>query len=397
MGEVRIILPQPHPGQLRVIENARRYNVLMCGRRFGKTTLGVNLLVEHALAGHSVAWFAPTYKLLADPWREIRRILKPVTCGVNVQERRLDLITGGSLDFWTLENDDPARGRKYKRVLIDEAGLVRNFDSVWFGAIRPTLSDFVGDAFLVGTPKGQGPFYHFYLRGKNGSNPTWQSFNGSMLDNPHIPATEAAELASEYKDHPELYDQEINGIPIKGSTNPFGQAAIERCTKPLSDLPPVVFGVDLAQSVDWTVIIGLDRNGDVCVYERFQHRPWPETMGRVVQLVGDVPAYVDSTGVGAPVVAELQRRCGNVTGFVFTAPSKKDLMGTLALAITGGEVGFPDGEIVQELESFEAVYSASGVSYSAPKGLHDDCVCALALAVKAQGNVVDGEVFASFV
>jgi hypothetical protein len=96
-------------------------------------------------------------------------------------------------------------------------------------------------------------------------------------------------------------------------------------------------------------------------------------------------------------VADLQRRCGNVTGFVFTAPSKKDLMGTLALAITGGTVGFPAGEIVQELESFEAVYSESGVSYSAPSGLHDDCVCALALAVKAQGNVVDGEVFASFV
>lgn len=384
---ITLKLPRPHVGQLRVIESAKRFNVLMCGRRFGKTTLGIHLVARKSLEGHPVAWFAPTYKLLSEPWRTLKRILAPVTASVNVQERRIELITGGSVDFWTLDNDDPARGRKYARVVVDEAGLVRNFDSAWFGAIRPTLSDFRGDAFIVGTPKGQGVFYGMYMRGKNGSDPAWAAFNGSMRDNPFVPIEESDNLKRELP--PDIYEQEVNGIPIKGSANPFGQAAIERNTRPLSDLPPVVFGVDLAVSEDWTVIVGLDHTGTVCKFDRFQRRPWPETMATIAAMIGDTPATVDCTGVGKPIVDDLQRECGNVTGFTFTGPSKRELMGKLCVAIQTDAVGYPAGPIVDELESFEVIFSAGGANYSAPSGLHDDCVCALALAVYAKGDVVE--------
>ena len=40
--------------------------------------------------------------------------------------------------------------------------------------------------------------------------------------------------------------------------------------------------------------------------------------------------------------------------------------------------------VPDELETFEYVYTRTGVRYSAPDGLHDDCVCALALAVHAR-------------
>jgi hypothetical protein len=69
-----------------------------------------------------------------------------------------------------------------------------------------------------------------------------------------------------------------------------------------------------------------------------------------------------------------------VEGFRFTGPSKQQLMEGLAVAIQQQQVHYPDGPIVNELEAFEYVYTRTGVSYSAPEGLHDDCVCALALA-----------------
>jgi hypothetical protein len=61
----------------------------------------------------------------------------------------------------------------------------------------------------------------------------------------------------------------------------------------------------------------------------------------------------------------------------------------LAVAIQQGNVKFPDGPLRAELEAFEFVYSRTGVHYSAPVGLHDDGVCALALAwsVHNQGGV----------
>lgn len=52
----------------------------------------------------------------------------------------------------------------------------------------------------------------------------------------------------------------------------------------------------------------------------------------------------------------------------------------LAVAIQKQEIGFPEGVITHELESFEYEYTRTGVRYSAPSGMHDDAVCALALA-----------------
>lgn len=51
----------------------------------------------------------------------------------------------------------------------------------------------------------------------------------------------------------------------------------------------------------------------------------------------------------------------------------------LASSIQKSEVYITE-EMVDELESFEFVYSRGGVKYSAPEGMHDDIVCALALA-----------------
>jgi hypothetical protein len=53
----------------------------------------------------------------------------------------------------------------------------------------------------------------------------------------------------------------------------------------------------------------------------------------------------------------------------------------LAVAIQARHITYPEGAIVNELEAFEYEYTRTGVRYSAPEGLHDDCVMALALAV----------------
>jgi len=83
------------------------------------------------------------------------------------------------------------------------------------------------------------------------------------------------------------------------------------------------------------------------------------------------------------VVEQLQRECPNIEGFVFTSATKQQLMEGLAVDIQQRNLSFPDGPIVTELETFEFAYTSFGVRYGAPEGLHDDCVCALALAARA--------------
>ena len=67
-------------------------------------------------------------------------------------------------------------------------------------------------------------------------------------------------------------------------------------------------------------------------------------------------------------------------GVKFTSQSKQQLMTGLQAALHSGTIGIPEGVLVEELEIFEYLFTATGVKYSAPAGFHDDAVCALALA-----------------
>ncbi len=75
-----------------------------------------------------------------------------------------------------------------------------------------------------------------------------------------------------------------------------------------------------------------------------------------------------------------------MSGFKYTAQSKQQLMELLASKIHQKEVGYPEGLIKDELEIFEYQFTSSGVKYNAPSGFHDDCVKALALAVKCRND-----------
>ena len=66
----QITLPRLYDSQQVVRHQARRYNMICCGRRWGKTTMAVNLLAECILAGQPVGWFAPNYKLLTELFRK---------------------------------------------------------------------------------------------------------------------------------------------------------------------------------------------------------------------------------------------------------------------------------------------------------------------------------------
>lgn len=172
--------------------------------------------------------------------------------------------------------------------------------------------------------------------------------------------------------------------------NPFGLPYIDQCTYPISREPAVCYGVDLAKSHDWTVIIGLDKSGSVCHFDRFQ-KDWKSTL-EALRALPPVPVKLDSTGVGDPIVEDFQRIRGNILGFKFSAHSKQQIMEGLAVAIQKRLITFPDGDITRELSNYEYEYTNTGVRYSCPKG-HDDCVCALALAWDLHKSAVTSGIY----
>ncbi len=369
-----------HPSQREVHAALARFSVLEIGRRWGKTTFGIQLAIDDALSGRKVGWFAPSYKYLADPVREFERALKPVVRRIDRIEKRMELKTDGSIDFWTLEDIDSGRGRSYDRIVIDEAGFAPRLLEAWRASMRATLADRKGRALFLGTPKGTGDFHRLYLEAEGDTTGEWRAFRIGSVSNPHL---DPSEIEAARRMLPaEVFAQEFEGVPAEDGGNPFGLDAIRECIAPMPETAVECWGVDLAKSQDWTVAVGLDGEGRVCRLDRWQG-PWSVTRERLARMIGDKPAQIDSTGVGDPIVEDLRKVCRRAEGFKFTSQSKQQLMEGLQLAIQTREIRFPDGWLRSELEAFGFRYSGRAVSYEATVG-HDDGVCALALAVLAR-------------
>lgn len=208
MASPTIRLRRLHAAQRRIIAESRRYNTICCGRRWGKTVLGVDRILGPALDGYPVGWFAPSYKLLTEAWRALVVTIDPVIRRKNEQEKRLELTTGGVIEFWTLDGEHAGRGRKYKRVVVDEAAMAETLEAAWRKAIRPTLTDFGGDAWFFSTPQGRRNYFHdLYALGLSPDEPEWACWQMPTLANPLIDPAEveaarrqlsAVEFAQEY-------------------------------------------------------------------------------------------------------------------------------------------------------------------------------------------------------
>jgi voltage-gated potassium channel Kch len=374
---IEVTLPEPHPAQKTILDSQARFRVLMCGRRFGKSLISQAISIDESIEARKVAYITPTYQLGKIFFKEILENLPAELYKKNEQDLLIEFITGGSIRFFTGENLDAMRGLKFHLAIIDEASFIVHLQDGWLSAIRPTLTDYKGRAIFLSTPRGKNYFYSLYL---NGGSQDWEAFKFSTYDNPYI---DASEIDDAKKHLPKaVFEQEYMANPMENAANPFGIEYITHCIRPMSSKTPKFYGIDLAKSVDWTVIIGLDEDGAVAYFDRFQ-KDWHQTKAAILRLDRDAAINIDSTGVGDAIVEDLQKGFTNMYGFKFTSSSKQQLMLRLVDAVHNKTVFFPAGPIQDELEVIEYQYSATGVKYGAPSGFHDDCVMSLALAVNA--------------
>ena len=375
---IEIKLPKPHAAQRAVLDSPARFRVMMCGRRFGKSLISQNISIENGLNNRKVAYITPTYQLGKTFFQEICKVLPEKIYKKNETDLTINFITGGQIRFFTGERLDALRGLKFHLVIIDEASYIANLQDGWLNSIRPTLTDYKGLAIFLSTPRGKNFFYSLYMKG---GEPDWEAFKFTTYDNPHIDPTEID--AAKFQLPNVVFEQEYMANPMENAANPFGSEHINACVKDGIAGKAEYYGIDLAKSVDWTVIIGLDKLGQVVHFERFQ-KDWMQTKETILRLPKNLPIMIDSTGVGDAIVEELQKKFTQMHGFKFTSTSKQQLLEALANSIQTKTISYPTGLIKEELEIFEYTFTSTGVRYSAPSGFHDDCVIALALANKCK-------------
>jgi len=394
-GDFLIEYERPHlyPKQLAAIYDPHRYSLIEASTKAGKTSGCIAWIIEQALAGQpgwNYWWVAPVSDQALIAFRRAMRSLPQDVYTPNISLKTLTLINGTVIWFKSGDKPNSLYGEDVYGVVVDEASRMKEDAYI---AIRSTLTYTRAPIRIIGNVRGRKNWFFQLARRaqqdqERGIEPREMGYH-KIVANDAVAAgvLDAKEIEDARSQMPELSWRELYlAEPSDDGGNPFGLQHIAACTrKALSTKPALWWGWDFAKSRDYTVGIGLDEDVAVCAFERFHGIPWGEVINLVVARTGNTPALGDSTGVGDPVVEDIQRRMGQTDegsfrGYHFTQSSKQKLMEGLAIAIQARTVWFPEGVIVSELEQFEFELTRTGVRYTAPQGYYDDCVCALALA-----------------
>lgn len=205
VSTLQIELPPLHKGrdglggQQEVFDHPARFKVICCGRRWGKTTLGVTKGFKDAFEGKRIWWVAPTYKVAFVGWRMTRHLARQLkNAGLEVDIREADryIVFPGGGEFWVKSADDPdsLRGEGLDGVIFDEAAYTKQ--AAWSEAIRPALSDKLGWAIFIGTPNGKNWFYNLFNLAQ--SRPDWMAWRKPTSDNPFISLDEIEAAKEEF-------------------------------------------------------------------------------------------------------------------------------------------------------------------------------------------------------
>lgn len=186
MGKTLTLDLELHSNQFKVHQDKSRFRVLVTGRRFGKTTLAINELIETALTSKYPVWYvAPTYKqakMIA--WDMLLKAIPPELIEKkNEVELEVKLIVGAPICLKGADNEDSLRGVGLAFVILDEYGMMKH--NVWQEIIRPMLTDTKGRALFIGTPQGKNCLWELFIKGQRHED-GFSSYQFKTIDNPFI-------------------------------------------------------------------------------------------------------------------------------------------------------------------------------------------------------------------
>lgn len=258
---------KPREWQHQVHLKRRRFTVLALHRRAGKTKLGVMELVDKALrCDKQMALFfyvAPELKqATALVWRELKATLEPMRKAGAVEVREGDLSVtfkhnGAMVRLYGADNPDAMRGVRLDGVVMDEVAQMK--PEVWHEIIQPALSDRLGWALFIGTPKGLNLFSELFFKGAarmaEGSE-DWYAAKWTVYDTEALDPKEVERLRQDMAGNENAWAREFMcDFAASGDDQLISLGEAEAATKHSYHVreferSPIILGVDPARFGD---------------------------------------------------------------------------------------------------------------------------------------------------
>jgi hypothetical protein len=268
-AEIQLSLGKLHSGQVAAhwALKPHRFKALRCGRRFGKTDFGKIWISEGLVQGFECAWFAPQHMTWSEVYSDLAEVLLPLLDTSSKAAAVMRLRTGGRLDFWSLENPIAGRGRRYRRVAIDEAAFAKDGDNKidgsmmasWEKSIKPTLYDYGGEALVCSNSAGKNSdnfFYNICTDPQYG----FHEFHSTTLDNPLLPKRLQNESLEAWQQRRAQFQADL-----------------------IRDNDPLVYAQEyLAQFVDWSGVAFFSRHK---LLDQDRPVPYPNTCDGVFAVI----------------------------------------------------------------------------------------------------------------
>lgn len=376
----------PHKGQQEILDSKSRDIVICAGRRFGKTAYCAYRALRTLLADNKrIVIIAPNYDLTQRVFdylvKWIATAFPDLTPGITTRiPQKIKTPWGTVLECKSAENPVGILGQTYDLVIVDEASRIPR--RVWETYVYPTTSE-GGNAVFISTPFGKNWFYEKWIEVQK----TKGAFHFTSKDRATFKQSEWDRAKEKLPEA--VFKQEYQAAFLDDAASVFRRID-EVIGNPLKDVikgHAYMMGVDLGKHEDFTVITVIDMaDNSVAYFDRFNKIEYPFQKERILsvsQRYNNARIYIDSTVVGEPIKEDLERMGAFIDDFKFSNKSKKELVEKLSIFIEQKFLTIPNRpELVDELGAFGYRLTDSGnIIYSAPAGLHDDCVFSLALAV----------------
>jgi hypothetical protein len=403
-----------------------RFRFLLWGIKGGKTFAGAHEFLEVVIRKSAHIWetkrrdkllawvLAPTHDQVATCENELDILFAQLEdAGFKLlhsktkRPTKYTLVDGGRIWLRSAEVPENLRGPNVDLCWIDEGAFIKEL--AWI-QVKQRIAARKGEVIVTTTPDGrnwvwkecveggmppEAPYGEFGDQAGRRWVSHWPTWDFPWVDPEYVEDARRTMPAIEF-------DRDLAALFLSSGRSVFRHIEDTYHQIPLKEAEPpeqakFVIGVDLAKQQDYSVLIVMDGTGIVWDIQRWNGIDYKVQKDRIVDAAkrwNNAVCMVDSANVGSSICDDLRGRSVRVHRVdMHSAAVKRDIIEALqagfdsksqALQIPRPGTPFaPETAqvLVDELKSYEASVTRGGkISYSAPKGMHDDCCVSLALA-----------------
>jgi phage FluMu gp28-like protein len=393
---------KPFSYQQKLLNDPAKRVIACMGRQTGKTTTIATKAIHYAYSHKNTTTLiiSPSLRQSMIMFDKILTFTHANTFlrrSITRKTRTIIQLTTGSQIIALPCSEHLLRGYTANLAICDEASFIP--ETIITEILFPMLSTTNGTAIFLSTPWDKNHFFY-----KAFLNPAYSTHKIPSTENPLIPQSFLAEM--EQNMTAEAYKREYQAEFTEAAASYFPQELIRQCIEhaqrislePYATLEQQIpkseyyAGIDLGKLQDHSALAVVQREDETLKLVYTHEFPLETSYTEVIATATRANTrfhlqklLADQSGIGEPILEELQTEGITAEGAKLTQDTKTEILTHLKLTMEQQRLAIPYYKrLCQQINDQQYAYTKNGkLTFQHPPNTHDDQLWALALAVYA--------------